>query len=114
MPASPARAPRGRARRLAAGVATSALAALALCAPAEAYDREVTVGSGAPAAWDGLAAPSGRLFDPATLTPCGTSLADFCDTTLVHVDPSATGTLVLELSGGTATPDVDLYVYRGD
>jgi hypothetical protein len=114
MPASPARAARRRARRLAAGVATSALAALALGAPAQAYDREVTVGAGAPAGWDGQAALAGRLFDPATLTPCGSSLADVCDTTLVHVEPSATGTLAFELSGTTATPDVDLYVYRGD
>ncbi len=114
MPASPARASRRSARRLAVGVATSALAALAFGAPAQAYDREVTVGAGAPAGWDGQAALTGRLFDPATLTPCGSSLADVCDTTLVHVDPSATGTLAFELSGTTGTPDVDLYVYRGD
>src|SRR4051794_16833432 len=114
MPASPARAPRRRARRLAAGVATSALAALALGAPAKAYDREVTVGAGTPAGWEGQAALAGRLVDPATLTPCGSWLADVCDTTLVHVDPSAAGTLAFQLSGTTGTPDVDLYVYRGD
>lgn len=114
MPASTARAARRRACRLAAGVATSALAALALGAPARAADREITVGSGDPVAWDGHAALTGTVFDPATLAPCGGSDADVCDTTLVHVAPTATGTLTLTLSGETGTADVDLYVYRGD
>ena len=43
MPASPALAPRGRVRRLAAGVCTSALAALTLAPSAVAADRELTV-----------------------------------------------------------------------
>ena len=45
MPASPALAPRGRVRRLAAGVCTSALAAITVAPAAVAADRELTVGS---------------------------------------------------------------------
>ncbi len=114
MPASTARAARRRACRLAAGVVTSALATFALGAPARAFDREVIVGAGSPAGWDGRAALTDALFDPATLVPCGTSAADVCDTTLVNVDPEASGTLALGLSGAAGTPDVDLYVYRSD
>jgi hypothetical protein len=115
MPASPA----GRSRRLGAGAAASVLSALSLVlAPGAlaAVDREITVGADAPASWDGRAALAlSNLFDPATLSPCGSSSADVCDTTLVHVSPEASGTLAFRLSPLDAgTPDVDLYVFRSD
>jgi hypothetical protein len=113
MPASPALAPRGRVRRLAAGVCTSALAVITVAPSAVAADRELTVGAAGAASWQGRTALTSALFDPATLTPCGTTAADVCDTTLVHVDGA--GTLSLETAAiDAATPDVDLYVYRSD
>ena len=77
-----------------------------------AADREITVSATSPGVWAGRTASASALFDPATLVPCGTSVADVCDTTLVHVDGD--GTLALELKAGEGTPDVDLYVYRSD
>src|SRR4051794_28663532 len=113
MPASPAPALRGRARRLAAGVCTSALAVIPLAPSAVAADRELTVGAAGDASWQGRTALTSALFDPATLAPCGTTAADVCDTTLLHVD--GTGSLSLETAAvDAATPDVDLYVYRSD
>jgi hypothetical protein len=81
-----------------------------------AVDRTITVGADAPASWDGRAASTlSNIFDPATLSPCGSTDADVCDTTLVHVSPEASGTLALRLSPlGDGTPDVDLYVFRSD
>src|SRR4051794_29955305 len=108
---------RKRVRRLAAGVSASALAVVALSPSARAFDRELTVGPAASSGWQGRAALFSRAspFDPATLTPCGSSIADVCDTTLLHVDPASTGSLQVRLSAVDAnTPDVDLYVYRSD
>lgn len=115
MPASPA----GRSRRLGAGAAASVLTALTfVLAPSAlaAVDRQVTVGADTPAVWDGRAALElSDIFDPATLSPCGSTAADVCDTTLVHVSPDASGTLTFRLSPLDAgTPDVDLYVFRSD
>jgi hypothetical protein len=118
MPASPARTLRGRRRRLGAGAVASALAALVLAPTAlGAADRTITVGADNPGAWDGRAALTlTALFDPATLSPCGATAADVCDSTLVHVDSAAgPGTLAVQLSELDAgTPDVDLYVFRSD
>jgi hypothetical protein len=113
MPASPALAPRGRVRRLAAGVCTSALAVITLAPATFAADRELAVGPSGDVTWQGRTALTSALFDPATLTPCGTTVADVCDTTLVHLDGA--GTLSLHSAAlDAATPDVDLYVYRSD
>ncbi|WP_028066219.1 hypothetical protein [Solirubrobacter soli] len=113
MPASPALVPWGRVRRLAAGVCTSALAVITFAPSAFGADRELTVGVAGEASWLGRTALTSAIFDPATLTPCGSSVADVCDTTLVHVDGA--GTLSLETGAvDAATPDVDLYVYRSD
>ncbi len=110
MPASPARALRGRVRRLAAGVCASALV---FTPAAVAADREIIVSAAAPQAWQGRTALSTELFHPATLKPCGGSEGDVCDTTLVKVEGA--GTLSLGLSPRDAgTGDVDLYVYRPD
>ena len=110
MPASPARALRGRVRRLAAGVCASALV---FTPAAVAADREITVSVAAPQTWQGRTALSTALFDPATLTPCGGSHADVCDTTLVKVE--GPGTLSLAISPrDPGTGDVDLYVHRPD
>jgi hypothetical protein len=113
MPALPALALRGRARRFAAGVFTSAFVVCTIAPAAPAADRELTVSAAGQAVWQGRSALSTALFDPATLTPCGATQADVCDTTLLHVE--GTGTLSLRLAQVDAgTPDVDLYVYRSD
>jgi hypothetical protein len=113
MPASPAQALRGRTRRLVAGCCASAAAALALTPAALAADREITVAAASPQAWEGRAALTASLLEPATLVPCAGTAADVCDTTLLHVHGE--GTLSVALAARDAdTPDVDLYVYRSD
>ncbi len=110
MPASPARALRGRVRRLAAGVCASALV---FTPAAIAADREIIVTAAAPQAWQGRTALSTALFHPATLKPCGGSEADVCDATLVKVEGA--GTLSLAVTPrDPGTGDVDLYVHRPD
>src|SRR3954468_20546175 len=113
MPVSPDRPLRGRTRRRAAGFGVAALVALALAPAARAADREITVSATTPQAWQGRAALTTTLLDPATLAPCGGTAADVCDSTLLHVDGA--GTLAVKLATVDAgTPDVDLYVYRSD
>ncbi len=95
-----------RHRRVAAGGSARALprpcsplSALSSRRPRSAVDRQITVGADAPASWDGRAALAlSDIFDPATLSPCGSTAADVCDTTLVHVSPEASGTLKFRLS----------------
>jgi hypothetical protein len=112
MPVSPALAPRGRVRRLVAGVSACALALACSPAAAPAADREITVSAAAPGAWEGRAAlEAPGVFDPATLMPCVGAVA-VCDSTLVHVDGG--GTLTIALAPLAATGDVDLYVHRSD
>ena len=108
MPASPARALRGRGRRLAAGVC-----ALARSCPRPRWPPTVRSPSARPRLACGLDDRVGvGAVRPGDARPVRHSVADVCDTTLVHVDGD--GTLALELKAGEGTPDVDLYVYRSD
>jgi hypothetical protein len=119
MPMSPRR-PRNRALR--------ALAILALLAPlaAASPSRAATPPSGTvtpttPFTWQGpVAVGHNENYDAQSGEPCGRTVADFCDTALVHVLPGdffATngGGVEFSTSGATVTgTDMDLYVYASD
>jgi hypothetical protein len=121
--------------------AATAVATLALAAPAGAvqpptledeggeetvqallpFDRSGTVTPAAPFTWAGTVA-SGQnagydAGDPAA--SCGKALENYCDITLVNVDPGTfydTAAGGVEFSTGGAAPgtDLDLYVYESD
>jgi hypothetical protein len=102
-------------------VVAAAVALLALAAPASAQDRTGTVTPAAPFAWEGPAAVGhNEDYDGASGEPCGKTVADYCDESLINVDPGD----FYETSGGgvefaignydVADSDFDLYVYESD
>jgi len=102
-------------------VVAAAVAVLALAAPSSAQDRTGTVTPAAPFAWEGPAAVGhNEDYDGPSGEPCGKTVADYCDETLINVDPGA----FYETSGGgvefaignydIADSDFDLYVYESD
>jgi hypothetical protein len=103
-----------------------ALAILALLVPlatpaaaAAQPDRSGTVTPTTPFTWTGPAAIGhNENYDPQTGEPCGKTAADYCDKTLILVEPGdffATSGGGVEFSiGGSPGNDLDLYVYRSD
>src|SRR5512133_1098630 len=79
-----------------------------------------TVTPTAPFTWQGpVATGHNEGYDPQSGGPCGQTVADFCDTALVNVDPGdffATngGGVEFSTSGAAAGSDMDLYVYASD
>jgi hypothetical protein len=86
------------------------------------FDRSVTVTPEAPASWDGAVASGlNQTFDPGDPAgTCGKATANYCDITLVNVEPgdfydTATGGGVEFATGGAAPgTDLDLFVYSSD
>jgi len=85
------------------------------------FDRSVTATPEAPATWAGaVASGSNRTFDPGDPTSCGKDVANYCDITLVNVQPGdfyeRTAGGGVEFSTGGAKPgtDLDLFVYSAD
>jgi hypothetical protein len=99
---------RRAASTLALGVAlVLALPAVALSAP----DRTVTVTGDTPASWTGPAQPAANQSTEGE--PCGKSVTDYCDQTLVNV--AVEGTLKVDVNGfSTPVDDFDLVVYKSD
>lgn len=106
-------------------VLVALLGSLAGSAPTAAAQatREGTVRPGEPFRWDGAMATGANVgYDPAAGEPCGTTPADRCDVTLLHVDVAPS--FWSERGGGVevavdefrpvAQSDFDLYVYRSD
>jgi hypothetical protein len=94
-----------------------------LVAPAAAPAAPARTGTVTPATpftWQGpVASGQNQAFDPDTGEPCGQTLADFCDASLVLVSPGdffATNGGGVEFSTSGAAPgsDMDLYVYASD
>jgi hypothetical protein len=87
-----------------------------------APDRTGTVTPEAPFTWAGaVTTAANQTFDPGAGGPCGKAPEDYCDITLVNVQPgdffSTSGGGVEFSTTGTATDapeDVDLYVYSSD
>ena len=85
-----------------------------------APDRTVTVTPTAPATWPGaVASGNNGNFDPGAAGPCDKTPANYCDITLVNVDPGDFYSRLaggVEFSTGGAAPgtDLDLFVYSSD
>jgi hypothetical protein len=85
-----------------------------------APDRTGEVTPAAPFTWAGtVASGQNQTFDPGVAGPCGKTVDDFCDITLVNVvagDFFATSGGGVEFATGGAAPgtDLDLFVYRSD
>jgi hypothetical protein len=84
-------------------------------------DHTGTVTPAAPFTWTGTVATGhNSAFDVGEAGPCGKTDTDYCDTTLVHVDPGnfydvAAGGVEFSTTQGTTDPeDIDLYVYESD
>jgi hypothetical protein len=94
----------------------SSVAAGATLAP----DRSGTVTPEAPFTWAGaVASGHNQSFDPAEAGPCGKTVADYCDITLVDVVPGNFYEAMrggVEFSTGGARPgtDLDLFVFESD
>jgi hypothetical protein len=103
------------------GVMAVVVAVLALAPAASAADRSGTVTPDVPFAWEGPSAVGhNEGYDGLTGVPCGKTAADYCDETLVNVDPgdfyATSGGGVEFAIGGYDVPDsdFDLYVYESD
>lgn len=74
----------------------------------------------APFAWQGTVGSGQNLnFDAASAGPCGKTLSDYCDTTLINVVPGnfynvAAGGVEFATTGRSSPEDIDVYVYRSD
>jgi hypothetical protein len=98
----------------------AAATALAFASPAAAqFDRQGTVTPTTPFTWTGpVATGHNEDYDPVSGQPCGKTVADYCDVTLVNVQAGN----FFETSGGgvefsiadTPPNDFDLYVYASD
>jgi BNR repeat-like domain len=79
-----------------------------------------TVTPTTPFAWQGpVAVGHNEAYDPQTGEPCGQTVADFCDTVLVLVEPgdffsTSGGGVEFSIGGAAAGSDLDLYVYASD
>jgi hypothetical protein len=82
--------------------------------------RTGTVTPTAPFTWQGpVASGQNQGYDAVSGEPCGQTLADFCDATLVLVAPgnffaSNGGGVEFSTSGAVPGSDMDLYVYASD
>jgi hypothetical protein len=103
------------------GVLATAVAVLALAPSAMAADREGTATPDTPFTWEGVSAVGhNEGYDGVTAEPCGKTVADYCDETLVNADAGD----FYETSGGgvefaigaydVPDSDFDLYVYESD
>lgn len=104
------------------------VAAAVLAAPAMAIkspDREVTVTPGAPdEGWDGaIATGSNQSYDSSAGEPCGGTVENYCDVTLLHVEAGSfwdtrDGALQINLPNSSFLPvpasDFDVYVYESN
>jgi hypothetical protein len=107
--------------RAVTGVVVAAVASLVLAASSLAQDRTGTVTPTEPFAWSGPAAVGhNEDYDGASGEPCGKSVADYCDETLINVVPGD----FYDTSGGGVEfsigdydipdSDFDLYIYESD
>jgi hypothetical protein len=85
------------------------------------FDRSGTVTPSAPFTWAGTVATGQNVNydgdDPAN--QCGKQVSNYCDITLVNVDPqnlydTAVGGVQFSTTGTTPATDLDLYVYESD
>jgi hypothetical protein len=83
-------------------------------------DHSGSASPAAPFAWQGTVGSGQNLnFDAASAGPCGKTLSDYCDTTLVNVVPGnfynvAAGGVEFATKGRSSPEDIDLYVYKSD
>ena len=101
--------------------AVAVLLLLALVPSASAVDRSGSVTPDAPFSWEGPSAVAhNEGYDGPSGEPCGKTVADYCDETLVNVDAgdffATSGGGVEFAIGGydVADSDFDLYVYASD
>ena len=101
--------------------AVAVLLLLALAPSASAVDRSGSVTPDAPFSWEGPSAVAhNEGYDGPSGEPCGKTVADYCDETLVNVDAgdffATSGGGVEFAIGGydVADSDFDLYVYASD
>jgi hypothetical protein len=101
---------------------TAALVVLLLLLPAAAAavpppDRTGVVTPEAPFTWTGpTATGTNQTFDPITAEPCGKEVANYCDVTLISVEPGDFYTVPGRgISFATRQQqDIDLFVYESD
>jgi hypothetical protein len=84
------------------------------------FDRSGTVTPATPFTWTGARATGHNVtFDPGAPDACGKADANYCDVTLVNVDPgnfydTAAGGVEFSTGSAAAGTDLDLYVYKSD
>ena len=111
--------PRIRVPRALVSLALFALLVAPTAAPA-ASARTGTVTPATPFTWQGpVASGQNQAYDSASGEPCGRTLADFCDASLVLVSPgdffaANGGGVEFSTSGAVPGSDMDLYVYASD